>query len=203
MQLEFVFDYPSPYAYLASTQLPWLGVDVVHTPVGILTVMKQVNNQPSPKCPSKARYAMLDALRWAKHYGVPLQLNRPFMSAIGDGSFDYQVLTRGALLAQDLGVFECYNAAIFRALWADPQDLVSEAGRNAVLRANGIDFSDFWARASAADLYDRLEENNRQAAERGVFGVPTFFADDEMFFGNDRLSFVRARLSISPLEAAE
>jgi 2-hydroxychromene-2-carboxylate isomerase len=57
MLVEFIFDYPSPYAYLASTQLGRLGVPVRSEPVGIVDVMRRVNNQPSPACPPKARYA--------------------------------------------------------------------------------------------------------------------------------------------------
>jgi hypothetical protein len=63
MRLEYVFDYPSPYAYLASTRLKTLGIDAEHTPIDILTVMKAVNNQPTPACPPKARYTAMD---WAQ-----------------------------------------------------------------------------------------------------------------------------------------
>jgi 2-hydroxychromene-2-carboxylate isomerase len=208
MRLEFVFDYPSPYAYLATTQLPKLGVDIAHTPVGILSVMKLVNNQPTPACPSKQHYARLDSARWAKFYGVPLHVNPPFMAALRSGDVDMEDFVRGALLAQDLGIFEAYNTAIFRAIWAEPRDLVSALGRDTVLRVGGIRIPDFWAMAAAPALRQRLDENNRRAAERGVFGVPTFFLDDEIFFGNDRLDAVRARLSahrqaISSTAAAE
>jgi 2-hydroxychromene-2-carboxylate isomerase len=195
MRLEFFFDYPSPYAYLANTQLPKLGVDIVYTPIGIRSVMKLVNNQPTPACPAKARYAVLDATRWANSYGVPFQVNAAFVAALRSGDVDIDDFGRGALLAQDLGVFEAYNTAIFRAIWARPHDLISALGRNTVLRVGGLDIPDFWARASAPELHERLERNNRRAAERGVFGVPTFFVDDEIFFGNDRLDVVRARLS--------
>lgn len=195
MRLEFVFDYPSPYAYLATTQLPKLGVDVTYTPIGILSVMKLVNNQPTPACPAKARYAVMDASRWAKSYGVPFQVNAAFMAALRSGDVDIEDFVRGALLAQDLGVFEAYNTAIFRAIWARPHDLISALGRNTVLRIGGLDIPDFWARAAAPEWHERLESNNRRAVERGVFGIPTFFVDDEIFFGNDRLDAVRARVA--------
>ena len=54
---------PVPYAYLASTQLESLRVPVRHDPIGIVEVMKRVNNQPSPACPPKASYAGIDAAR--------------------------------------------------------------------------------------------------------------------------------------------
>jgi 2-hydroxychromene-2-carboxylate isomerase len=78
MRVEFVFDYPSRYAYLASTQLESLGVPVGYEPIGIVEVMKRVDNQPSPACPPKARYAGIDAARWAHRYGVPSKSIRRF-----------------------------------------------------------------------------------------------------------------------------
>ncbi len=201
MPLEYVFDYPSPYAYLASTQLPRLGVEIAYTPVAVLDVMKAVNNQPSLACPAKLRYAVLDAQRWAKLYSVPLRLNRPYLDAFGSPDFDHRALARGALVAQESGVFAAYHDAVFSALWAEPEDLVSEDGRRAVLRARGIDDPDFWRRAADGEIRRRLEANNRRAVERGVFGIPTFFAGAEIFFGNDRLALAASRLAVTELEA--
>jgi 2-hydroxychromene-2-carboxylate isomerase len=203
MRLEFFFDYPSPYAYLANTQLPKLGVDITYTPIGIRSVMKTVNNQPTPACPPKARYAVMDASRWAKSYGVPFEVNAAFVTALVSGDVDIEDYTLGALLAQDLGVFEAYNTAIFRAIWERPHDLISALGRNTVLRVGGLDIPDFWIRAAAPEVRRRLESNNRRAVARGVFGIPTFFVDDEMFFGNDRLGAVRARIATELRPAAE
>ena len=195
MLVEFIFDYPSPYAYLASTQVGRLGVPVRYEPVGITDVMRRVNNQPSPACPPKARYSGMDAGRWARRYGIPYEPNRAFLAALGTGSFDYQVLTRGALVAQELDLFAPYNTAMFAAIWAKPQDIVTADGRETFLKKHGIDAPFFWQRAESSQLRAELEARNEAAAKRGVFGVPTFFVDNEMFFGNDRLDFVRARLA--------
>jgi 2-hydroxychromene-2-carboxylate isomerase len=194
MRLEYVFDYPSPYAYLASTRLKTLGIDAEHTPIDILTVMKAVNNQPTPACPPKARYTAMDAARWAALYGVPLEINWALRAAARDGSFEWHVLTRGALVARGLGLMEAYSSAVFGAIWAEPADLTSEQGRRAVLRKAGIDIPHLWERASTAEIGAQLDANIRQAIECGVFGVPTFLVDGELFFGNDRLDMALARL---------
>jgi 2-hydroxychromene-2-carboxylate isomerase len=70
---------------------------------------------------------------------------------------------------------------------------MTEDGRAAFLIANSLP-SDLWRLAADQRIIDRLAASIEEAAERGVFGVPTFFVDDEMFFGNDRLNFVEARL---------
>jgi hypothetical protein len=110
MLVEFIFDYPSPYAYLASTQLGRLGVPVRYEPVGIVDVMRRVNNQPSPACPPKARYAGIDAARWAHRYGVPFEINQAFLTALGTGTFDHQILTRGALPVRSQALNDTHHA---------------------------------------------------------------------------------------------
>lgn len=193
--VEFYFDYVSPYTYLADTQLGALDAEIIYRPVAIMDVMKLVNNQPSPMCPPKGRYAGLDAARWAKRYGVKLTSNSALWAALMAGKFDPRTLIRGAMAAQSLGVFPRYNSAIFNAVWRDEADLVSQAGRDAVLTAAGLDAAAIWRKADAEATKVALEANVKAAAERGVFGTPTFFIGDEPFFGNDRLDFIRAHLA--------
>lgn len=193
MPLQFIFDYRSPYAYLASTRLPSLDSAIDYQPIDILAVMQKVNNRPSPECPAKARYAMLDADRWARQYNVPMRPNTALMRAMGRKTFDGSLLSRAGLAARDLGVFDRAHPALFEAVWASDQDLLSAEGRAEFLRSRDID-ADIWSRAEAPNIHDQLAHNNEDAAVRGVFGVPSFFVDTELFFGNDRLDFVRAAL---------
>ena len=194
MRLDFYFDYASPYAYLATLQVPHLGVEVDYRPTAILDVMKAVNNQPSPACPPKARYAGLDVQRWAQLLGYTVKANADYWQALSKGQIDLRTLIRGAMAAQDLGVFQLYHETIFTAVWGEPADVVSEAGRNALLAEAGVDTAALWRLAETPAIHDRLAARTKEAAERGVFGVPTFFLDDEQFFGQDRLEFVKMRI---------
>ncbi|RJF89069.1 2-hydroxychromene-2-carboxylate isomerase [Oleomonas cavernae] len=195
MSVEFVFDYQSPYAYLASTQLAGLGVPIDYTPIAIVKVMKAVNNRPSPECPPKARYAGLDARRWAELYGVPFGMNQQFRGAAYGGGFEVEALMRGALVAGDEGVIAAYNAVVFGAIWGQGADIVTAEGRRQAFHGTGIDIDALWDKAADPAIAARLEGNNARAVDRGVFGVPTFFVGEEMFFGNDRLDFVRRRIA--------
>ena len=197
--IEFYFDYLSPYTYLANTRLPSLGAKIVYRPVFIMDVMQLVNNQPSPKCPAKARYSGADAARWAKRYDIPLSRNPELWRALSSGQVDARRLIRGALAAEEIGVFDQYNTAIFNAVWRTPRDLVSESGRDAVLQDAEISPESIWPLADTPELHARLDECVHAAAEKGVFGSPTFIVDGEMFFGNDRLDFVAEHLAkVSP-----
>jgi 2-hydroxychromene-2-carboxylate isomerase len=203
VRIEFMSDYRSPYAYLANARLRTMGIGVDHKPLEIVAVMKLVNNRPSPECPAKARYSGMDAQRCAKLYGIKFSPNWAVLKAMNAGGFDGASLSRAALAAQRLGIFDQVNDALFEAMWAGDDDLANEEGRSDFLKNRKIIAPDLWRLASEPDIAKLQVEQARQAADRGVFGVPTFFVEDEMFFGHDRLSFVEARLNgHSPTGAA-
>ncbi|MET1025758.1 MAG: DsbA family protein [Dongiaceae bacterium] len=203
MRVEFILDYRSPYAYLLNTQMKNLNTTVEYRPIDIVEVMKKVNNQPSPLCPPKGRYALFDAGRWAQHYGVGFTPNMAFLQALREGRFEGTMASRAALAAQQLGVFDRLNDALFTAIWAGTDDLVSDEGRAAFLVRHHIAAPDLWRLAEDPSIRKKLAEDALEFAERGVFGVPTVFVDSEMFFGNDRLDFIRARLQRKQAGAAE
>ena len=65
----------------------------------------------------------------------------------------------------------------------------------AAIAAAGIDSAPIATRIDAPDVVARLDANTDEAVERGVFGSPTIFVGDTMFFGNDRIDFVREELA--------
>jgi 2-hydroxychromene-2-carboxylate isomerase len=188
--IDFVFDYRSPYSYLGDTQLKRLGADVRYVPIDILAVMTEVNNQPSPKCPPKAAYAALDAGRWAARYGVALRKNQAFFGSFARKETDPALLSRAAIAAQRLGIFDKVHTGLFEAVWGGGADLSTAEARDKFLESLGVADVRLWERADEPDIRQALEANSHAAAKRGVFGVPTFFVGDEMFFGNDRVEFV-------------
>jgi 2-hydroxychromene-2-carboxylate isomerase len=196
MQVQFILDYRSPYAYLANTQIMSMGVQIEHKPVEIVSVMKRVNNQPSPMCPPKAKYAGVDAARWAKHYGVPYSPNRPLLEALRTGQLKSDLLSRAGIAAQKLGAFQQVNDALFGAVWGCSAALTSAVDRLNFLTSRALP-PELWDVAESAEIQELLAANGERAIAQGVFGVPTFFVDGEMFFGNDRLDFVKAKLDVA------
>ena len=196
MQVQFILDYRSPYAYLANTQIMSMGVQIEYKPVEIVSVMKRVNNQPSPMCPPKAKYAGLDAARWAKRYGVPYSPNRPLLEALRTGQPKSDLLSRAGIAAQKLGAFHQVNDALFGAVWGCSAALTSAVDRLNFLTSRALPL-ELWDIAESAEIQELLAANGEQAIAQGVFGVPTFFVDGEMFFGNDRLDFVKAKLDVA------
>jgi 2-hydroxychromene-2-carboxylate isomerase len=189
IQIEFYFDFVSPYSYLAATQLPALtertGAEIVYRPFRLLDLMKIVGNRPTTmECQNKGNYAGADLARWAARYKVTFERN-PHRR-----NFDYALFGRGALVAIDEGRGANYVDLVFRALFAGEQDLADTTVFASLLDQAGFDGAGLLRAAVGAEHIARLEQQTADAAQRGVFGSPSFFVRDQMFFGNDRLDFV-------------
>lgn len=190
--VEFFFDYGSPFSYLADTQLSGIaartGASIVHCPMLLGAVLKATGNSSPMTVPAKARYMGLELQRWAKHYGVPLQPNPfPFLG-------NTLRLMRGAIASQAHGVFDRYHQAVFAAAWADALNLGEDEVFRAVLRHAGIDADELIRSIDDPGTKDELRRVTEVAIDRGVFGAPTCFVGDEMFWGNDRLDWVERAL---------
>ncbi|OFW97670.1 MAG: disulfide bond formation protein DsbA [Alphaproteobacteria bacterium RIFCSPHIGHO2_12_FULL_66_14] len=189
--LEFYYDYGSPYSYLADTQVETIaeraGATLARKPMLLGGVFKATGNASPMTVAQKSTWSAFDMPMWAKHYGVPFQRN-PFFPV------NTLALMRGAAAAQIDGLFERYHPAIYRAMWVDGRNLNDMAEVASVLTAAGLDAARFGSRLQDQDVKDRLKATTDEAVARGVFGAPTSFVGDMMFFGNDRLPFVEMAL---------
>ncbi|MEO6973194.1 MAG: 2-hydroxychromene-2-carboxylate isomerase [Rhodoferax sp.] len=188
--VEFYFDFGSPASYLAYTQLPALcrdtGATLVWKPMLLGGVFQATGNHSPATIPAKGAYTFTDFGRFAKRYGVPLRQN-PFFP------INTLMLMRGAagLQLREPARFEAYMATVFRAIWVDAQNLNDPATVAAVLQAAGFDPAALLALTQDGEVKERLKAETHQAVERGVFGAPTFFVGGQMFWGQDRLDFVK------------
>ncbi len=192
-QIEFYFDYGSPFSYLADTQLAALaertGADLVYRPILLGGIFKATGNASPITIPAKGKYMMRELERWARHYGVAMQMNPHF-------PFNTIRLMRGAIAAQRQNRFSAYHPQMFRAVWCEGRDVGKEAGLREVLEHAGIDP----ASIDGDEIKSQLRANTDEAVARGAFGAPTFFVNGEMFWGNDRLDFVEEALKRACLE---
>lgn len=192
--IELFYDFRSPYSYMAYTQLNAMNVDIALRPIKILKVMELVGNVPTTiTCAVKGRYARVDLARWAQRYGVPLN---PSDMRANDGD----ACSRTVLAAQSPADAAKITLALYRAIWSEGKTLATRGDIFQVVSAAGIDVGPISDGIDAPGTIAQLDANTAEAAERGVFGSPTIFVGDAMFFGNDRLEFVREELA--RLEAA-
>jgi 2-hydroxychromene-2-carboxylate isomerase len=191
--VEFLFDVGSPTAYLAWTQLPKICTEtsatLVFTPMLLGGVFQATGNASPAAVPAKGSYMTADLTRFAKRYGVPFAHN-PFFP------INTLVLMRGAVGVQ-LRMperFEAYLKAGFTALWVDEKNLNDPAVLMATLAGAGFEPAAMQALVADPAVKDTLRANTEAAVARGVFGAPTMFVGDTMYFGQDRLDFVREAL---------
>jgi 2-hydroxychromene-2-carboxylate isomerase len=192
--VEFFFDVGSPTSYLAWTQLPRIaaaaGARIAWRPMLLGGVFKATGNASPVAVPAKGRWMGADIARWAKRYGVPFRFNPHF-------PINTLTLMRGAagLQMRRPEDFERYLTTIYEAMWKEPADLGDPAVLASTLAAGGLDADALGALVGDPEVKARLVATTEEAVARGVFGAPTFFVGDEMFFGQDRLDFVAEALA--------
>lgn len=191
--VEFYFDFGSPTTYLAWTQLPALcaetGAALIYKPMLLGGVFQATGNASPVTIPSKGRFMIQDLQRYARRYQVPMQFNPHFpINTLG--------LMRGAVAVQ-LRMperFDAFVTTIFRALWVDGQDLGDLAVLGKVLAEAGFEPQALLALTAEVEVKEALKATTEEALRRGVFGAPSMFVGSELFFGQDRLDFVREAL---------
>ena len=191
--LEFFFDFGSAASYLAYTQLPKLVADTGATlrlrPMLLGGVFKATGNSSPVSVPAKGRWMMGDLARWAQRYGVTFQFNPAF-------PINTLTLMRGAvgLQSRQPERLTAYCDAVFTALWQEQQNLGDPAVLAATLAAAGFEPEAFMALVADPEVKAALVASTEEAVARGVFGAPSCFVGEAMFFGQDRLDFVREAL---------
>ena len=200
-RVEFFFDFSSPWTYMAFTRIEALcretGAALVWRPFYVAAVFRAVNHNMAdmrarPVAAKLSHYAT-DMQRWADRLGI--RIARPPVYGGGSKPLNSARALRGAFIAIDQGRIAQYSGAVFRAYWEDLRDVSDPQVLAALAAEAGLDRDAFAARVDATDCRERLAANTSELIERGGFGTPTVFVDqNDMFFGNDRLDFVREAL---------
>jgi 2-hydroxychromene-2-carboxylate isomerase len=192
-RVEFFFDVGSPTSYLAWRQLPKIAAETGATidwrPMLLGGVFKATGNASPAAVPAKGRWMNEDLQRWAARYGVTLRFNPHF-------PINTLTLMRGAagMQMRSPDGFLRYLDVIERAMWETPKNLGDADVLVATLADAGFEPTAFAALVADPEVKAKLIANTEEAVARGVFGAPTFFVGEQMFFGQDRLDFVREAL---------
>ncbi len=190
---EFWFDFGSPAAYLAFTQIARIeaetGAQASYHPMLLGGVFQATGNQSPAAIPAKGSYIFDDFNRFALRYGVPFNSNPHF-------PINTLLLMRGAMgiQQQELGRFMAYCTAMFKAIWVDSLNMNDPNMVSHVLHAANFDPQDLLSLANEINTKDALKLATQEAVKRGIFGAPTFFVGNQMFWGQDRLDFVKEAL---------
>ena len=192
-QVEFFFDFGSPAAYLAWTQLPTIataaGATIAWRPMLLGGVFKAAGNASPISVAAKGKWMMADLARFAARYGVPLNFPASF-------PVNTLPLMRGAVGMQmrQPADFERYVKAVYEAIFGRGLAMGDPAVIAGVLTAAGFDAAAFETLIADPAVKQGLIANTEEAVARGAFGAPTMFVGSQMHFGQDRLDFVAQAL---------
>jgi 2-hydroxychromene-2-carboxylate isomerase len=194
---EFWFDFGSSASYLAWTQLSALeaatGATAILKPMLLGAVFQATGNRSPVTVPTKGKYIFVDFERFAKRYGVPFKMNPYF-------PVNTLLLMRGVIALQRKGEprLRDYCDAMFKAIWVESLNMNDPATATDAVRRAGLDAQALVAAASEQTIKDALKTATQEAVDRGVFGAPTYFVGDQMFWGQDRMDFMRETLRAVP-----
>jgi 2-hydroxychromene-2-carboxylate isomerase len=187
--VEFHFDFGSPNAYLSHLVIPDIerrtGARFVYVPILLGGVFKLTDNRSPAESlagiRNKPEYQRLETARFIQRHGITRFTPNPFFPV------NTLVLMRGAIAAARLEIFERYVDEMYRHMWAEPKKLDDPGVLRAALTESDLDADAILALTQTQGVKDELLENTQRSVERGTFGSPTFFVDDEIYFGKDRL----------------
>jgi 2-hydroxychromene-2-carboxylate isomerase len=191
--IDFYFDFGSLAAYLAHTQLPKMcaetGASANLLPMLLGGVFQATGNVSPMTVPAKGRYVFVDFKRYADGYGVPLNMNPNFPIIT---TTLMRMVT--ALQMHSDPRLQNFMDVVYQAIWVDSLNMNDPVTVGQVLTDAGFDAATLLAMANEQATKDQLKAVTMKAVERGVFGAPTFFVGEDMFWGQDRMEQVKAAL---------
>lgn len=188
-KIEFLFDFASPNAYLSYHVLREVAArqsaELVLTPLLLGGLFKLTNNQAPMlafgEVKGKLEYDMLETQRFIEAHGLNKFVFNPHFP------INTITLMRGFIAAQEMGVVDQYVEANLSAMWEQGLNMGDPEVAAGVWQSAGLDAASLAEAIQTQPVKDALLQNTQQAADRGAFGVPTFFVGDEMFFGKERI----------------
>ena len=187
--IDFYFDFVSPYTFISFQQIKNLKFKQDFKfrlkPV-LLGGLHNLHKITAPAfIPAKAKFMIRDCKMLSDKYKISFKFNSYFPIKTVN-------LMRGVLIAEEDGIEHQYIEKIIEALWIGGLNLNDQTIIDKVLKNLGINPKTFALRLSNQNVKDELKKRTQDAFEKGIFGAPTFFVNNKVFWGQDRLEFALA-----------
>ncbi|MCO6432120.1 MAG: DsbA family protein [Deltaproteobacteria bacterium] len=192
LNVEVYYSFQSPYSYLALESIYDLAsgfdIELLWQPFSA-----KASGQPVPSTPiipEKLSYLFEDTQRLANEQGIPLV----FPEGWPENEFDPGRITRGAVIAGDMGIQMEYNYKVFHKVWGLGQNPSEENFMNELCDELDIDLGEFLSKISSSDTRERVKGIYKRGKKAMVFDTPTFVIDKERIFGIDKIPYLNSRL---------
>lgn len=191
--IEFYFDLGSPYSYIGFYQLQKIAAqyqaEIIYKPMLLGAVFKSTGNSSPIMVPAKAQYAMIDLRRWSKLWDIPLKMNPHFPI---NTLYIMRLVTAVQLFEPEK--FQTVLTGLFNAMFRQPRNLNDQTELLQVTTALGLSEKQVKAWLEDEKVKSELKVVTEEAIEHGIFGAPSFFVKDELYWGVDHLHFVENAL---------
>lgn len=195
-EVRFLFDFGSPNAFLSHRVIPGIeartGVRFAYVPVLLGGLFKLTGNQSPMQAfghiKNKLAYEALETRRFVARHGIDDYRQNPHFPV------NTLAIMRGAVAAQELGVFEAYVDQVYDDMWVRGRKMDDPEVIAAALAEAGLPADEIFRLTQTEAVKARLMANTQGAFEAGAFGSPSFLVGDELFFGKDRLADVEAEI---------
>ena len=197
-KIDFYFDCSSPWTYLAFREIIAISqrknLSIAWHPVLVGGVFNAVNQdvyefRKNPN-PLKAKYAASDLQLWAQVRNV--NINWPSVFPVNSVH-----AMRGCIFAESLGKLPAFAEEVFSAYWTYQKDISSIETILELGEKVGFELRDFQSYIASEVAKEALKKNTQNLIERGGFGSPTYFYEDTMFFGNDRMDLLEKLIDLT------
>jgi 2-hydroxychromene-2-carboxylate isomerase len=195
--VDFYFDFASPNAYLSHQVVPGIeertGAKFNYIPVLLGGIFKLTNNKPPMEAffgiLNKNEYQSVEMERFQKRYEITKFKMNPHFPVMT------LQITRGALGAQQDGYLDKYISEVLKHMWEEPKKMDDPEVIKEAFTESGFDADKLLGQTQDPEIKAKLIANTEEAVKRGTFGIPTFFVDDDIYFGKDTLWQVEEALS--------
>lgn len=195
-QIVFYFDLGSPYSFVGFHRIQQIAqqyqAEIVWKPMLLGGVFKATGNNSPMAVPAKARYSMIDLGRWSKLWNIPVQMN-PYFPI---NTLNLMRIITAVQIYQPENFQKVLNG-LFDAMFGNPRNLNDINELANVTQKLDLEVPQVQAWLADEQVKAQLKSVTDEAIERGVFGAPTWFVGDEMFWGVDHLHFLEMELSKS------
>ena len=198
INIEVYYSFQSPYSYLALEPIYDLAkrfdIELLWQPFSAKASGQPL--PPTPIIPEKLAYLFEDTRRLAAENGIPLV----FPEGWPENEFDPGRVTRGAVVAGDMGVQMEYNYKVFHKWWGLGENPNEENFMNELCDELDVDLGEFLSKVSSSDTRERVKGIYKRGKKAMVFDTPTLVIDKERFVGYDKIAYVAHRLQKMGLE---
>jgi 2-hydroxychromene-2-carboxylate isomerase len=196
-KIDFYFDFASPNAYLSHKVIPGIeqrtGASFNYIPVLLGGIFKTTNNKPPMEAfmgiTNKNEYQSLEMSRFIERYRLNEFEMNPHFPVI-----TLQIM-RGAIAADIDGYLSEYVEQVMTHMWEEPKKMDDPEVILSAFKESGLDADRLISQIQEPHIKTKLITNTEEAVQRGAFGIPTFFIDEEMYFGKDTLWQIEEKVS--------